>query len=345
MDRNLLKDNGAELDFTASATLAASVEGLFADQTALTTAGARAVALGSFAENVVLDELAAALTPVLKIPNDFGDYLRAGAGKDHPRFLDLFGASIAERLKDKQNTGFRDILQTRWLADLKALGFETSEALARIEKHFDVSLEAIKQDTAEIRKRQDKEAVATARRHARTEHHGQRQLARLVIDAAGSGAPAVRAVAEIRDLLRPGYPDIDAIDAERLPSLVRHIVDQLQNPTAIEVGFSGAVKRALEEAQACVLEFAFLDAAHVLDAQLAQIQSEDRERDRGRAALLAERGRVASLQLRYQEAAKFLARAAEAVAFEFSILLETYPCGRTRTLRSGLGVRRHSSIA
>ena len=119
--RNLLKDNGAELDFMASATLAASVEGLFADQTALTTAGARAVALGSFAENVVLDELAAALTPV-SIPNDFGDYLRAGAGKDHPRFLDLFGASIAERLKDKQNTGFRDILQTRWLADLKALG-------------------------------------------------------------------------------------------------------------------------------------------------------------------------------------------------------------------------------
>ena len=36
-----------------------------------------------------------------------------------------------------------------------------------------------------------------------------------------------------------------------------------------------------------------------------------------------ERGRVASLQLRYQEAAKFLARAAEAVAFKFSILLES----------------------
>jgi hypothetical protein len=33
---------------------------------------------------------------------------------------------------------------------------------------------------------------------------GQRKLARLVVDAAGGGAPAVQAIADIRDLLRPG---------------------------------------------------------------------------------------------------------------------------------------------
>jgi hypothetical protein len=72
----------------------------------------------------------------------------------------------------------------------------------------------------------------------------------------------------------------------------------------------------LAESQARTDELAFMEAAHVLDAALAQTEAEDRERARGRAALLAERGRVARLQLRYREAAEFYLRAAQAVAFE-----------------------------
>ena len=93
----------------------------------LAAAGARAAALGSFAEDAVLDELADALKP-LPVPDDFAAYLRTGAGKGHPRFLDLFGAGIAARLKDKEDTRFRDILQIGWLADLKGLGFERRSA-------------------------------------------------------------------------------------------------------------------------------------------------------------------------------------------------------------------------
>jgi hypothetical protein len=125
--RRRLNDKEAEPEFAPSATLTASIEGLLADQPVLAAAGARAAALGSFAEDAVLDELADALKP-LPVPDDFAAYLRTGAGKGHPRFLDLFGAGIAARLKDKEDTRFRDILQIGWLADLKGLGFERRSA-------------------------------------------------------------------------------------------------------------------------------------------------------------------------------------------------------------------------
>ena len=126
----------------------------------------------------------------------------------------------------------------------------------------------------------------------------QTELKSLVMDAAAGGAPAVQAVADIRDLLRPGKPDIDAIAAEKLPSLVKRILEDLQKPAARPGDFSGTVKRVLAEAQAQAADLKFVDAAKVLDAALAQTEAEDKDRARGRAALLAERGRIARLEFR-----------------------------------------------
>ncbi len=144
----------------------------------------------------------------------------------------------------------------------------------------------------------------------------QRRLERLMMDAAGSGSPAVRAMAEIRDLLRAGNPEIDEVAAENLPDLVKRIIQDLQKPAAKAEDFTGAVKRALTEAQARAADLAFAEAAHILDVALAQAEAEDRDRARSRAALLAERGRIARLQLRYREAAVFYTQAAEAVSFD-----------------------------
>jgi hypothetical protein len=98
------------------------------------------------------------------------------------------------------------------------------------------------------------------------QREGQKRLERLVMDAAGGGAPAVQAVAEIRDLLRPGNSEIDTIPAEKLSRLVKRILEDLQKPAARPEDFSGTVKRVLEEAQAQAAELKFADAAEVLDA-------------------------------------------------------------------------------
>jgi tetratricopeptide (TPR) repeat protein len=158
-------------------------------------------------------------------------------------------------------------------------------------------------------------ALHVGRRHA-TGIHGQLLLQRLLADVAGGGGSAIRALAEIRKLLGSYNPRIDAIPDEHLPTLVKRILDDLEKPAARAEDFAGTVGRALTEAQAKAAELAFAEAAQVLDVALAQTVAEDQERARGRAALLAERGRVARLQLRYREAGGFYQQAAETVAFD-----------------------------
>ena len=70
----------------------------------------------------------------------------------------------------------------------------------------------------------------------------QDELRQLVKSAVGGGAPAVKAIADIRDLLRPGNPKIDDIPAEKLPKLVQRIVEDLQRSGARPEDFSGAVE-------------------------------------------------------------------------------------------------------
>ncbi len=118
----------------------------------------------------------------------------------------------------------------------------------------------------------------------------------------------MQALAEIREILRSQVPGIDEIPAEKVPGLVKRILEDLQKPAARPEDFSGTVKRVLTKAQAQAAELKFADAAKVLDAALEKTETEDKDRARGPAALLAERGRVARLQLRYREAAEFMQR-------------------------------------
>jgi hypothetical protein len=130
----------------------------------------------------------------------------------------------------------------------------------------------------------------------------QRRLERLVTDAAGGGAPAVRAIAAIRDLLRSANPDIDAIPAEQIPGLVRRILAELAKPTTpSSVDLPEAIRRAIADSQRLAGELRFADAAAGLDAQIAQRRAARQEDARADAALLAERGRIAGLSLRYRD--------------------------------------------
>jgi tetratricopeptide (TPR) repeat protein len=156
------------------------------------------------------------------------------------------------------------------------------------------------------------------------EHHteymaGQKRLERLIIDAASSGASAVTAVDEIRSLLRPGNPEIDSIPAEQLPSLVQHIIKDLQKPARQFEYLSSGHKNALELTKHLIESLRFVDAAKTLDAAIEDSETESRSRTKALAALLAERGRVAGLQLRFRDAAAFYKKAAEATEFDSTL--------------------------
>jgi tetratricopeptide (TPR) repeat protein len=139
-------------------------------------------------------------------------------------------------------------------------------------------------------------------------------LERLILETAGSGEACLHAIRDLRGLLRRGIPEIVAIEAQYVPRFARCILETLQTPPAREIVTSSAVKRVLKEAHAHAEDLAFGDAARVLAAQVTQMENENRERDSDLAILLARRGWVACLQLRYHEAAAFYTRAAKAVA-------------------------------
>ena len=143
---------------------------------------------------------------------------------------------------------------------------------------------------------------------------GQKRLEAMYKDAAGGGVASVQAIAQIRDVLRPGRPDIDSVPPEKLPGLVNQILADYKIPAAKPADFSGSVKQVLTEAQADANNLKFSDAAGKLDKELAQADAEEADRTRGRAALLAERARFARLQLRYPEAAEFYKKAAGLVS-------------------------------
>jgi hypothetical protein len=180
------------------------------------------------------------------------------------------------------------------------------------------NLKAVKEDTEALRQGQTREAAREEAAHSEV-MAGLKRLERLQYDAAGGGAVSVKAIAEIRDILRPGNPEIDTVSVEKLAGLVERIIEDLKKPAVVAADLTGTVKEALTEAQVDAANLKFADAARVLDVAIAQTEAEDQKRARGRAALLAERGRIAGLQLRYRDAAGFYAKAADAVAFDTSI--------------------------
>ena len=159
----------------------------------------------------------------------------------------------------------------------------------------------------------------TLRGHGETLNRIDRSESRIISrlkELLAGNHPAARALQEIRDTLRSNVPDIQGIPDEDLPGVVRRILAEVRKPGADAADFSGAVRRALEQARVHIADLEFATAARVLDAQLAQIEAESRDRAREHAALLSERGRVAALQLRYLDAAAFHKQAAALMAFD-----------------------------
>jgi tetratricopeptide (TPR) repeat protein len=235
-------------------------------------------------------------------------------------WFDLFVREAAAKIGE--GSEFAEIWNAEQIALIKTIVEANSSALSRIDQRVDEGNKRadviqkdtgqIKLDTATLLSAQELEAVRAEARHSEAMTR-QKRLERLMMDAAGSGAASVLAISGIRDLLRAGNPEIDEIAAEHLPGLVKRIIEELRKPGAKVENFEGAVRAALSEAQARVAELAFAGAAEVLDKTLAQIEAEDIHRALGRAALLAERGRVARLQIRYRDAAKYYLEAFRSV--------------------------------
>jgi tetratricopeptide (TPR) repeat protein len=199
-------------------------------------------------------------------------------------------------------------------------------ALGDEEQGVTATLLALKQDTAAIRARQEQQAREDAARHDEamrlaTETNASLDETRQRVDLLlarvdTGGATAAQALKDIRELLRPGVPEIDNLPDEKLPGVLKQTLEKLSAPAARPEDFAGAVRQALAEAQASAAKLAFPDAKRILTEALARADAEDKERARGRAALLAERGRVSGLQLQYREAATDYLAAADLVAFD-----------------------------
>ena len=134
--------------------------------------------------------------------------------------------------------------------------------------------------------------------------------------AAAGGPGAAHALADIRAMLRPDIPNIDAVSDEKLPGELQRILADARKPGAVAEGFDGAVANALSEARERIKVLALADARKGLAAAVAMARAEGQKVARGTAALLAESGRTAHLQLSYREAADFYTQASREVAFD-----------------------------
>ena len=123
-----------------------------------------------------------------------------------------------------------------------------------------------------LRKGQEQENQRIEERHAE-QIEGQKRLERL-IEAAASGTASVQALAEIRVLLSQEIPGIKEIPPDQLPGLLKKIIEDLHKPTSRAEDVSDTVKRVLTDAGSQAKQLKFAGAAQVLDAALAQSESE-----------------------------------------------------------------------
>ncbi len=135
-----------KLNIAVTETLGAAIDGLLADAPAGTPAGQRNEAIAGWAEGVVLAELAfhcfgEDADPETAFPASYLSHFRQGQDAARPRYLALYGAFIAEQIRE--NPPFRAILNAWQLARIEGLGFDTAEMLHRLERHFGAALTRI----------------------------------------------------------------------------------------------------------------------------------------------------------------------------------------------------------
>jgi tetratricopeptide (TPR) repeat protein len=147
-----------KLNIEVTGALGSAIDAILFEPVRDGPAGKRAEAIAFFAEQTVLNELVEVLDGVI-LPDGFEDHFRKGAG-GRPRFLDLFGAYVAEQIKG--NERFRAILTAGLLSRIEALAFDSTELLARIELRFRGVLAQIAKTTEEIRATQEAHGVMLA---------------------------------------------------------------------------------------------------------------------------------------------------------------------------------------
>jgi tetratricopeptide (TPR) repeat protein len=151
--------------------------------------------------------------------------------------------------------GFAEALDLRGFAEAFRSAFDLRNGSQAFPKGF--------RDGADLIARNFRRTAARVQATSRHDDtlRGSLLLQRLVADVAGGGHAAAQALREIRDLMRPYNPRIDAIPDEQVPVLVKRIIEDLEKPAARPEDFSGAVARALAEAQAKAAGLAFAEAA------------------------------------------------------------------------------------
>jgi len=274
--------------------LTSTVDGVLAPPAHDGPALERATAIGSLAENAVLDELRRALEGVL-LPEGFEEHFRVGAGS-YPPFLDLFAAYIGEQIKS--NDRFRAIFTTGQLSRLDGLAMETAELVRRIDARFGGAL-------ARIETAIDNQSAVLAE-----------ILARVSADKGVPAAP-LRAVLE-----RMGERDVPAEEiASRLAAKAEEYL-ALRDQWARVADTHPDLAEVRRDAFA-LLEKGELDSARSLISTARERLKQARRTAAGEeATLLADEAQVDMLALRYRDAAAKYAEAGELVAFDAGAVIK-----------------------
>ena len=167
------------LDLEVTDPLIEAIDGILDEPEGDRPAATRAADIARLAENAVLTELHEQLAGVV-FPDGFEAHFRDGnAGRR--RFLDLFGAFIAEQIK--QDDRFRAILTTGQLSRIEGLAYDTVTTLTQVAERIETALADISSKADDERRHRElleamarKEGVDPKVLLPLFEHLGQRGL-------------------------------------------------------------------------------------------------------------------------------------------------------------------------
>jgi hypothetical protein len=154
-----------------------------------------------------------------------------GREPDVPSWFQAYGVFLGQALK--KDADFRAIFTADRLADVLSEAIDLREAVDNFITESDRRHNELMSAMARIGDQIQTvpSALGSVKRNTDIILENQKRLEHLVMDAAGGGFSAIKAVHEIRDLLRSGIPEIDGFGAERLPTLVNYIIRHVRENT------------------------------------------------------------------------------------------------------------------
>jgi tetratricopeptide (TPR) repeat protein len=265
--------------------------------------------LRSLAEQAVLDELAKALSGTV-IPETFRQRF-AGAAEGRLGWFDAFSAYLAEAIKT--DARFRDILFASEFASLKALQIDSQSLLVSLNAVADAQLRLLGDIDRSVARLGDKVDVLDEGQHEikgllreLLARHGS--AGRLAVRiGSGEGLP-LEAIDQILDgfnLKRPADGEVvnAILDKAKEFRELRRRVDSLAEAASPEE------RRLHEELMQALTGGAFEKADGLLSGAIALDRTTGMRSQA--AAKVAMRGFLAELRLRYEEAARHFAAAAD----------------------------------